>query len=141
MILDTNQWGNFLKSTEDMKPVHKWLNTKTKGGKLVFSNHEPMEKELRKHREMQKYLFTMHGAGRAKRVPEEKVAQAMKEIQQSNNRLKSNDLHLLALAEAGDVKLLCSRDKKLHQDFKNILNGQVYQDASHSHLLQKDICP
>ena len=55
--------------------------------------------------------------------------------------LKSNDAHILALAQAARAKLLCSSDIHLHEDFKKIIGGSVYQNKTHIKLLKKDVCP
>lgn len=139
IILDTNQWGNFLNpSNEDMKPIHKWLEKRN--GKLLYSNHEDLKKEWgHSHiRKLEEYKLK----GRAKLVPCEKVKEKIKEIEQ-NHKLKSNkeDIPILGLAKASDAKLLCSSDQKLHEDFKKVINGNIYQNKSHRHLLTLDICP
>ena len=139
MILDTNQWGDFLKPTKDMQPVRRWLADRE--GKLVFSDHKNMEEELKKHRKMQKYLFNLLKIRQAKTVSGKKVEQEMEKIRNGKHRYRSNDLPLLGLARAGKVKLLCSRDKKLQGDFKNIVKGNVYKNDTHKHLLTKDTCP
>ena len=53
---------------------------------------------------------------------------------------KSNDKHVIALARVSGARLLCSGDKRLHQDFGNpeLINGprgHIYQNCSHKHLL------
>ena len=40
-----------------------------------------------------------------------------------------------------DRLLGLSRDKDLHDDFKRIVNGNVYQNEKHKHLLRRDTCP
>lgn len=53
----------------------------------------------------------------------------------------SDDEHIIALARVSGVRLLCSHDKALHDDFTNpkILRprGSVYQNPSHAALIQK----
>ncbi len=55
--------------------------------------------------------------------------------------LQSDDTHILALARVAGVRILCSHDTNLHADFtnQNIVPpplGRVWQNNSHSHLLQ-----
>ena len=127
--------GRFFTKKDDMKPIHNWL--KNKGGKLVYSNHKGFE-ELSP--EYKKSLVNYRRAGQAKLVPKNKVEEKMKEIKKSYN-IKSNDLHILGLAEAENIKVICSKDKKLHDDFKTITKGKVYQTKKHKNLLVKDLCP
>ena len=63
------------------------------------------------------------------------------EAKLKNLNLKSNDIHILALAKAGNVKLLCSNDVHLHKDFKGVIHGKVYKDRRHSKLLINNGCP
>ena len=55
--------------------------------------------------------------------------------------LKSKDIHILAVVKAGSVKLLCSKDRHLHKDFKRVIHGKNYQGREHSHLLTNNGCP
>ena len=139
LILDNNQWGDFLDKKDDMMPIHDWLSNK--GGKLAYSNHEGFEELSKKSR---KILGSYKQKGQAKLVPKKKVEEKMKEIEKSYN-IKSNDLHILGLAEAENIKVICSKDKKLHIDFKEMTKGKkgrgVYQTKKHRHLLTKDLCP
>ena len=59
--------------------------------------------------------------------------------------LKSNDAHVLALAQLSGARLLYSMDGNLQKDFKNkdILSprGKIYSNKRHTHLLaKKDLC-
>ena len=48
---------------------------------------------------------------------------------------------IVALAMVAGVNVLVSRDKDLHDDFKRIVNGKVFQNEKHKHLLRRDTCP
>lgn len=54
--------------------------------------------------------------------------------------LQSDDPHVVALALAGRVSVLVSKDQALHKDFKDVAGGKVYQRAAHRHLLTPDLC-
>ena len=136
MILDVHQWPGFSEKKADLLPVHEWLE---KGnGKLVYSNHKSFEKELTKKQKT--VLKGYNQSGKARFFPAKQVAKEASEIK-NNHKLKSNDIHILGLAKAARAKLLCSKDKNLHSDFKDILKGSVYQNAKHKRLLTKDACP
>lgn len=53
----------------------------------------------------------------------------------------SDDEHIIGLARVANVRLLCSRDTDLHQDFKNPAllkpRGSIYQNASHADLIRE----
>ena len=59
----------------------------------------------------------------------------------TSRELKSNDAHVLALAQLSGARVLYSRDQNLHSDFKNrkILSppGKIFSNAKHSRLLAK----
>ena len=137
MILDANMWSNFLNKTEDMQPVHKWLR---KHGKIVYSDHKSYKKELDKAPKLKKFLEDCYQSGQAKRIGEKKVEKAINSLKENKN-IKSNDIHILGLVEASKVKVLCTKDRDLHQDFKKIIGGNIYQNKNHQKLLTKDTCP
>ncbi len=147
MILDKNCWGDLLKKTTapypdpDMEPIHNWL--KKRNGKLVYSKQ--IMTDGGKSKKMTLFMKEKSDAGQAKRIDSAKVEKAIKAIKEisieKKYTLKSNDIHILGLAKASDTKLLCSSDKKLHQDFKHIIKGNIYQNKTHNELLTRDICP
>ena len=139
MILDANQYDHFInKKSKDVELIHDWLDNKN--GALVYSDHKQMEKEIKKSPRFQKFLFEKSRTGKSKKVDKKEVEKSMKIIKK-NHQLKSDDLVTLGLAHASGVKLLCSKDKNLHDDFKTIIRGGVYQNKDHKRLLKKDICP
>ena len=135
MILDSNRWADFLNQKEDMKPIHKWLEKQN--GKLVYSNYEPIQKEL--NRLPNNNLKIYYEAGKALFIPSEEVGKKVEEIK-NKYQLKSDDIHILGLAKASNAKVLCTKDQSLHKDFKNIIKGRIYQNKGHQHLLTPDIC-
>ncbi len=136
MILDINMWPDFFNKTIAMQSVHKWLEKKN--GKLVYSNHELFQKELTQNQRTALQEYSRKGQARL--VPKKQVEQKITSLR-ADNTFKSNDIHILGLAKAVRVKVLCTKDKDLHYDFKHILHGHIYQNASHQHLLTKDTCP
>lgn len=85
-------------------------------------------------------LAALDRAGRARQLPSAAISVEVEVLRQLG-RCCSNDLHVIAIARLGRVRLLCSRDKPLHQDFRNkdLLDnprGNIYQDPSHLHLLR-----
>ena len=139
MILDSNMFGEFLKpKNEDMKPIYQWLNTKN--GKIIYSNIPQLETEIQKSEKMIKKFQSLKESNQAKLIDKKDVNKSIKKIQRKFS-LQSNDSHIIALADASQTKLLCSKDKKLHEDFTSIIKGNIYQKASHKHLLTNDICP
>ncbi|MBC6415797.1 MAG: PIN domain-containing protein [Bdellovibrionales bacterium] len=137
LILDNNQWGDFLEKKDDIIPIHDWLEKKN--GKLIYSNHEKFKELSKKYKNS---LETYRQAGKAKLVLKEEVEEEIKKIRKSQYIMKSNDDHILGLAKAGNIKVLCSKDKNLHKDFTTMIpHGKIYQTKNHKHLLVEDLCP
>jgi hypothetical protein len=85
-------------------------------------------------------LVALDRAGKATMVKDTLVDQREQELQLAG-ACKSDDWHIIALAQLANVRLLCSHDKALHADFtnKSLLSkpmGKVYQIARHARLLQ-----
>ena len=136
IILDANCFNEYLNNKPDMKPVRKWVEDK---GKIVFSEEKQIKKEVEHYREMSALFNTYNASGKIKKLNKEKVENYMKVLGKEKG-LKSNDIHLLAHAKVGKVTLIVTRDKKLQQDFINIIKGKVYRIAEHKHLLQEVEC-
>ena len=138
VILDVNLIGRFKKDPvdEDMKPVHQWLERKN--GKIVYSDTEKFRREWDKgggyalRRQLQR-------RDKLKLVSDQDVQEEIKKIE---DKIKSDDPHIIALALIAEVKVLVSKDNKLIADFKvQVSQGKVYKTKSHRHLLTKDTCP
>lgn len=139
LILDANKYSDFLNpNNQDMKPVRDWVENLR--GKIAYAPTQKMESELNEHKKMRKKFDDFRQAGRIKLFSKDKVQSAMKNLQ----NLKSDDPHIIALAQVSGVKLLVSGDTNLHKDFSNrnlIKKGSIYQTKEHKHLLKRDLCP
>lgn len=134
LIIDANQIGKFLDvNNDDMEPVRAWLS---KSGKIVYSisGNSRQERELYKSfpRKFREY-------SRANKLIRVNHSDVKKEIA-NLPKLESDDPHIIALARLQNVKVLVSGDEKLHEDFKEIVGGKVYQTKEHKHLLTPDLC-
>ncbi len=135
VILDANSYSDFLDMGHaGMRPLREWLRTR---GKLVYAPTEKMRAELESHGPMKKRLMEYSQAGRIKEVDQAEVI-AKEDVLTG---LASDDGHIVALALVAGVNVLVSHDKNLHEDFKRIVNGRVYQNEKHKHLLRRDTCP
>lgn len=138
IILDANLFSEYLQNTPDMVPVRQWLegNTRTrKRGRLAYSPTAKFRAEVQRHPFRDK-LVELRRAGLLKEIPTKKVAEEEDKLAD----LKSDDPHIVALAVAGRVSVLVSRDQALHNDFKRVTGGKVYQTAMHRRLLTPDLC-
>ena len=133
IILDANCYGDFSNRHEDMKPVHNWLDS---GGKIVYSLTSKFRQEVKGT--FGTHLLQWERVGRLKKIAPAEVEKKQKIIFDLN----SDDSHIIALALVSNVKVLVSKDKYLHKDFKKyVRQGRVYQKEAHKHLLKKDTCP
>ncbi len=123
-------------ASSDFQPIIAWLTSPQQEGRLVFGGHLAIE--LSKVNAARRFVKVLLQAGRARFIP----AGA---LENETNRLRgvcsSNDPHVIALARVSGARILCSRDKTLHQDFSNTKlisrpRGHVYQRAQHKHLLR-----
>ena len=135
VILDANLFGKFDDPhNEDMKPVHRWLSEQY--GKVVYSDTVRLRNEWKKGGS--RLLEGLRQDGSLKLVSKGEVE---KKERQLEGRIESDDPHIVALALVAGVNVLVSNDRALHQDFKNIVGGKVYQTKSHRRLLTRDTCP
>lgn len=135
VILDADSYSRFLDpDNSDMRPLRDWMRNR---GKLVYAPTPRMKAELETHGPMRERLVEYRQAGRLIEVDPHEVDAAEAEL----TGLSSNDGHIVALAMVAGVNVLVSRDRDLHDDFKRIVNGKVFQNEKHKHLLRRDTCP
>ena len=122
----------------DFQDLHRHLfTTKAPPAQLVYGGRLTEEYEV--NRDIRRILRVLDQAGRTRIVSNDLIETECQVLEQLGV-YESNDVHILALARAGKVRLLCTRDKALQNDFRNkaILDnprGKVYTDRSHQHLL------
>lgn len=125
-ILDTNAahevfGGNAGQATEAGKEFFEWLSCGK--GNLVVGGQ--LGEELDRVPGFRKWAYQSKLQGKPLvKISDYRINDETKEIQKRHN-LKSNDLHIIALAHASGARLLFSNDENLHKDFKNpaIING------------------
>ena len=141
IILDANCFGKFLdESDEDMNPIRTWLNRKNENAKIAHSPTGKLKFELSNSPKMLDQFNILNRKGNLKIVNHEDLNHQINILNESKNKLKSDDLHIVALALAGNVKVLASMDEKLGEDFKTLCNGKIYKNSKHKHLLYKCKC-
>ena len=90
-------------------------------------------------------------AGRLRRLNDQEVQKSTVEIE-NEEKIVSDDPHVLAVARIGSARLLYSNDKDLHEDFGNRVlidkpRGKVYSTLkdqnftdTHKRLLNRHVC-
>lgn len=107
--------------------------------------------ELNAYKEARKWLREGLLASKVSRVDDNKVNERTRELVESGE-LRSNDHHVIALAQVSGARLLYSNDKRLCMDFENTRvihspNGNVYTTINddegrftndHAEMLKKE---
>jgi hypothetical protein len=88
-----------------------------------------------------RFIVALDRAGKTKAYSDTAI-DALQAVLEKSGMLKSDDPHILALAQVSGARLLCSKDQDLHHDFlsKNLIDnprGSIYQNKSHAPLLRK----
>lgn len=137
-------------SPEAGKGFLHWINCGR--GRLVIGGQLLKELE-RASDDFKKWAKIAQSFGKIQRVDKGEV-NAVEEDLRNTSSCKSNDLHIIALAQVSGARLLYSNDKRLQQDFKNkeLIDkprGKVYStnqgreefSPDHKNLLaRKDLC-
>ena len=121
-----------------MRPVRTWL--KKENAKIAHSSTEKLKSELEHSSRMVNEFIALRRENKLKVISSEDVDNKENELNDLKKEIKSNDLHILALALAGNVKVLVSLDENLGDDFKNHCNGKIYKYRDHEHLLNNCKC-
>ena len=134
LIIDANVFSLFGKTPINDKAA-KLIAREVMGGNLRIASGGKNWRELAQMQDAGKWLSNRVRTGQAIRYDDSKVDSEEKRII-SGGGLESDDPHVIALSNVSGAKLLFSHDKHLHEDFKKICRGSIYQDASHHNLLK-----
>lgn len=123
--------------SEDFLPIIDWLTSPKRKGQLIVGGQ--LTEELFSIDRARRFILRLAQAGRAIfRSPNEVGLEREQVI--ATGECRSDDPHIIVLARISGARVLCSRDKNLHQDFKNLelINlpkGRIYQNAKHAKIL------
>jgi hypothetical protein len=141
LIIDANVVSSvFPAPSPDFLPVHRALIA----GKARLVYGGKLTQEYAAVKSFRRLLLLLDQRGSARQVSDVAVnAEANRLL--ALDLCRSDDQHIVALARVSGVRLLCSNDKDLSDDFKNVTlishpTGSVYRRAAHAHLLRKH-CP
>ena len=137
------------RQTEAGRFFYDWL-MRPNGGTMVAGGN--LLRELNRSEAFRRFFGERLLANRARRIPDEPIAQAEDGIRRE--RLNdSNDEHVLALAQVTGARLLFTNDHALQQDFQNReiitgTRGRIYTTVerndlrrTHRDLLRRsDLC-
>ena len=100
----------------------------------------------------EEFALELQSAGRLLNIDDEAVDECADRLRNAG-ACRSNDPHVIALAQVSGARLLYSNDKALHQDFRNSSlidrpRGRIYSTVVYRHfhdnhrrlLLRRDLC-
>lgn len=141
LIVDVNVAPNVFLTKDDLdfKYVHERVFAKT-GVKVSLVYGGNLLDEYRHNAEILALLLALDRASKARKVADTDVNAECVALEKAD-LCQSNDHHIIALARVGNVRLLCSRDQALTNDFtcKHLLDnprGKVYKHDTHRALLR-----
>ncbi len=141
IIVDTNRMGRFLQEPyrEEVAPIHKWLN---KSGRLVYSIDGSFADEVNENAKKKLEAYSRKGC--ASLIPAEHFEDLKTQLR-NNSKVKSNDHHILALAQHTGARILYTGDHNLMKDFNHhkLINdprGKIYSNQRQAHLLKNSAC-
>ena len=140
LIVDTNVAHKILlrRDDPDFKDVHARLfAVRRPTAVLVYGGR--LAREYAKTDGIRRVVVGLDRSGGAIRIDDALVEQETSSAVASG-LCQSDDEHIIGLARAANVRLLCSHDRDLHADFTNraLLSnprGKVYQNRRHRPLL------
>jgi hypothetical protein len=137
LIIDANV-ANLVFSAdphEDFQPI--WDALQNSRAVAVYGGR--LAEEYAMLEKIRRLLLELNRRGALRKVGDEQVIAATEDF--AKKAIRSDDPHILGLAQVSTVRLLCSRDQDLHVDFTNpaLLHpkGSVYQTRHHSHLIAR----
>jgi predicted nucleic acid-binding protein len=141
IIIDANRCGVAFATPPppEARPVLDWVTSG--GGRILYGGK--LKAELEKNAVARQWMAQALRRGRAREVPPGSIREA--EAGLRDLTLRSDDIHVLALARASGARLIYTHDQALIEDFKDpaILNkprGKVYKNERNRDLLTPNAC-
>lgn len=97
--------------------LREWF--RRRDGRLIWTNESEFERQLTKRKGWKRLAKEYRRANLLVFVEASRVEDAKRKISEVSLQSREEDVHLLALALAADVAVLCTDDKGLKADFKN----------------------
>jgi len=89
-------------------------------GILAFCDTKLYPNEIINNRAILELFARYEQGGQLRKFRGKEISEAEKKIPKRGQGRRSNDSYILALALVSGARVLCSNDKKLHSDFKNV---------------------
>ena len=147
-IVDNNVVAEVFGDENSRPEAGQQFRKKIDSGKIILVLGGKLRSEL-KHKEFCHYWKEATMAGRVRNYNDGEVQQLTEKIKDIKS-WKSNDVHIIALAQISGARLLYANDKALQTDFKkynfeNGVRGKIYTtnekkdySSAHKRLLRDD---
>lgn len=141
LIVDTSVSGIFFGPTSK-NPYIDALKCVLSGRTKFVTGGKNLD-ELSKNAKIRTQIVRWGGLGLAITVEKRAI---ITEIQRviASRLCKSNDEHIIALAKISKARTLCTNDRLLQDDFKNIRllrpKGRIFKDGTHAHIFDRIKC-
>ena len=136
IVIDTDTFGDFLRQNNpDFRPVWRWVNKK---GKIAYCPTGSIKKEMKYYiKRLVSVSRELQRSNMVKYINVDDFSSEERMLLECKNKpnypaILSDDIHIIALAKAANVKVLVTNDKTLMTDFKNYVNGG--KTVSYTHL-------
>lgn len=137
IIIDSNIASSVL--LEKHKNLFEYLRKKIDDGfcKIVYGGK--LRDEYWNSNSIRKLILRYDQSGKACAYNSSKI-KTLARVLRKEKTCKSNDEHIISLAIVSGARLLCTKDKDLHSDFKNKKlidkpRGRIYQHTGHNRTL------
>lgn len=123
------------KPHDDFLPIWNALSN----GRAVAVHGGHLTVEYKKLTKIRRLLVELGRRGALRKIEDGPVKLATADFAEKG--IRSDDPHILGLAQVTNVRLLCSHDRDLHADFTNPAllqpQGNVYQNSDHNPLIAR----
>jgi hypothetical protein len=142
LIVDVNVADRvlFRANDADYKELHRSL-VLGKGPRIILAYGGHLTTEYRQSARRIRLILELDRAGRAIQFADSDVNTKQEQVETSG-LLESDDPHVIGLALVSNVRILCSDDGELCNDFtgNNFLKkprGKIYGTPKHAHLIRR----
>lgn len=143
LILDANTSSGAMKAGDDCE-FPTFIKCLLLGKARLALGGTKQANEYARVAEMQRFVVALDRAGKVARVSSVDVDARMADLE-SQALMTSDDPHIIALAQIGGARVLCTKDRALMDDFTNSKlisapRGKIYSGERNNNLL-KSVLP
>jgi predicted nucleic acid-binding protein len=137
LIVDTNVAHRVILKEDD--PDFSSLSHEINRGNARIVYGGKLREEYRQHELLRQRVLSLDRAGIARQVSSIDYQSELEKVE-ATHLCVSNDAHIIALARAAKVRLICTSDTDLMKDVKNrklVREGKVYTGLNCFHLIRE----